>query len=145
MYFGTMGYIVMDYIDGDNVGDRWKHLTSDQKGDIVNQTADAISQLQGIKLPSAGPLGGGPCRGRFFTDYRAGAFNDGAEMQAWFNHKLEICKHFSQAPKDTPPLEFTRFVLVRQDISPRNMILDDSGLSGSSTGLMREDTPRRWR
>jgi aminoglycoside phosphotransferase (APT) family kinase protein len=127
MYFGTMAYIVMDYIDGPNVGDLWQHLTSDQKRDIVNQTADAISQLQAIELPSAGPLGGGPCRGRFFTDYSAGPFNDGAEMQAWFNHKLEICKRFSQAPKDTRPFELTRFVLVHMDSSPRNMILDDSG------------------
>lgn len=61
MYSGTMGYIAMDYIDGANVGDLWQHLTSDQKRDIVNQTADAISQLQAIELPSAGPLGGGLC------------------------------------------------------------------------------------
>lgn len=126
-YFGTMGYILMDYIDGDNVGDCWKHLTKNQKENIVHQTAEMVAQLQAIDFPTAGPLGGGPCRGRFFTDYSAGPFKDAAEMQNWFNHKLAICKHFNQAPKDTPAFEFTKFVLVHQDISPRNMMFDESG------------------
>ncbi|UDD57501.1 hypothetical protein AFCA_005002 [Aspergillus flavus] len=75
----------------------------------------------------AGPLGGGPCRGKFFTDYGAGPFNSGAEMEAWFNHKLKICKDYNQAPQDIPPFDFQKFVLVHQDISPRNMILDATG------------------
>ena len=126
-YFGTMGYILMDYIDGDNVGDCWKYLTKNQKENIVHQTAEMIAQLQAIDFPIAGLLGGGPCRGRFFTDYSAGPFKDAIEMQNWFNHKLTICKYFNQAPKDTPAFEFTKFVLVHQDASPRNMILDKSG------------------
>ncbi|CDM29905.1 Protein kinase-like domain [Penicillium roqueforti FM164] len=49
---------------------------------------------------------------------------DTAEMEAWFNHKLDICKSVHQAPKDIPPFHFTKFVLTHNDISPRNLILD---------------------
>lgn len=126
-YFATKGYIVMDYIDGDNLGDRWKHLSNGQKKNMAAQTAKMIDRMQAITLEHAGPFGGGPCRGRFFTDYSAGPFSGGAEMEAWFNHKLTICKHVKQAPNDIPPFRFTKFVIVHQDISPRNLILDKTG------------------
>lgn len=48
-------------------------------------------------------------------------------MEAWFNHKLQICKDYNQAPQDIPSFDFPKFVLVHQDISPRNMILDAAG------------------
>lgn len=116
----------MDYIDGDNLGDCWKHMSRDRKKEMAAQTAKMIEQMQAVTLKNPGPLGGGPCRGRFFTDYSAGPFVDGAEMEAWFNHKLTICKLFKQAPSDIPPFQFSKFVLVHQDISPRNLILDKS-------------------
>jgi hypothetical protein len=50
------------------------------------------------------------------------------ELEDWFNHKLEICKTYNQAPSDIPPFSFTKFVLTRQDISPRNLVLDRDGL-----------------
>jgi thiamine kinase-like enzyme len=52
---------------------------------------------------------------------------DSAEMEAWFNHKLDICKSVRQAPKDIPQFHFTKFVLTHHDISPRNLILDQHG------------------
>ena len=128
-FYGTRGYLVMDYIKGQDLGDCWIHLTKDQKDDVVCQTAAMIQQLQSVPIATAGPLGGGPCRGRFFTDYGAGPFNSGSEMEAWFNHKLTICKHYNHAPQDIPPFDFQHlFVLVHQDISPRNMILDAAGV-----------------
>jgi thiamine kinase-like enzyme len=86
-----------------------------------------IDQLQRVVIPEPGPIGGRPCRGRFFTDYSAGPFKSASEMEGWFNHKLEICKHYRKAPQDTPEFKFTEFVLVHKDISPRNLILDPSG------------------
>lgn len=126
-YFGTMGYIVMDYIDGQNLGDCWKDLSDEVRTDVAQQTAQIIRQMQSIVLPEPGPIGGGPCRGRFFTDYSAGSFNGKSEMEDWFNHKLTICKHCHKAPEDIPPFKYTKFVLVHQDISPRNLILHKSG------------------
>ncbi|KAI9370823.1 phosphotransferase family protein [Aspergillus egyptiacus] len=105
-YFGTTGYIVMDFIP--------RSLSRDTQGEIAAQVAEMIQEMQSIELLQLqpGPIGGGPCRGLFFTDYSAGPFTDTAEMEAWFNHKLDICKSF---------------VLTHHDISPRNLILDQDG------------------
>ncbi|PLB54100.1 phosphotransferase family protein [Aspergillus steynii IBT 23096] len=127
-YFGTMGYIVMDYIDGEPLDSRWRDLSDEQKMDVARQTAQMIIGMQSIKLLEPGPIGGGPCRGRFFTHYSAGPFKDVAEFEGWFNHKLDICKTYKHAPSDLPSFKFTEFVLTHQDTSPRNLILDRDGL-----------------
>ncbi|KAH1334629.1 hypothetical protein KXW91_004900 [Aspergillus fumigatus] len=127
-YFGTMGYIVMDYIDGEPLDGCWGDLSDEQKMDIAKQTAQMIFEMQSLKLLEPGPIGGGPCRGRFFTHYSAGPFKDASEFEGWFNHKLDICKKHNHAPQDLPPFKFTQFVLTHQDISPRNLILDRTGL-----------------
>ncbi|KAJ5118165.1 Aminoglycoside phosphotransferase [Penicillium bovifimosum] len=102
----------------------WNGLSRDTQGKIAAQVAEMIQEMHSIELLQPGPTGGGPCRGRFFTDYSAGPFMDTAEMEAWFNHKLDICKSVHQAPNDIPPFHLTKFVLTHHDISPQNLILD---------------------
>ncbi|KAJ5102268.1 Aminoglycoside phosphotransferase [Penicillium alfredii] len=126
-YFGTRGYIVMDFIEGQPLDECWGSLSYDNQRHVATQIADIIEEMQSIVISQPGPLGGGPCRGRFFTDYSAGPFEDTAALEGWFNHKLEICKLVNQAPKDIPSFRFTTFVLTHQDISPRNLILDRNG------------------
>ncbi|KAJ5150472.1 Aminoglycoside phosphotransferase [Penicillium coprophilum] len=126
-YFGTKGYIVMDFIPGQPLDKCWADLPSDNQRQIATQIADVIKEMQSIVILQPGPFGGGKFRGRLFTDYSAGPFKDCAELQGWFNHKLDICKHVNQCPKDIPPFRFHTFVLTHQDISPRNLILDDNG------------------
>ncbi|KAJ5586881.1 Aminoglycoside phosphotransferase [Penicillium hispanicum] len=126
-YFGIRGYIVMDFIAGQPLDECWSNLPHDDQRQIATQIADMITQMQSIVMSQPGPLGGGPCRGRFFTDYSAGPFRDATELEGWFNHKLDICKRVNQAPKDIPPFQFTTFVLTHQDISPRNLILGQNG------------------
>ncbi|KAI1952927.1 hypothetical protein LOZ57_001011 [Ophidiomyces ophidiicola] len=101
--FGTRGHIIMDYIDGKNLGDCWKQLTGRQKDDIVCQ---AVGQL--------------------FSDFGAGPFDSNSDMEAWFNRKLAFCQRINKAPPEIPPFEFSKFVMTHQDISPRNIILDAS-------------------
>lgn len=126
-YYRMRGYLVIDYVKGQNLGECWKHLTKHQKNNVICQTAVIIKQLQSILIPTASSLGGGPWQGKCFTDYGAGPFNSGSEIEAWFNHKLKICKDYNQAPQDIPSFDFQKFVLVHQDISPWNMILDAAG------------------
>lgn len=114
----------MDYILGQPLDECWNSLSRDTQGRIASQVAGMIQEMQSFELQNPGPIGGGPCRGRFFTDYSAGPFMDTVEMEAWFNHKLDICKSVQQAAKEIPPFHFTKFVLTHQDISPRNLILD---------------------
>ncbi|OQD70488.1 hypothetical protein PENDEC_c023G02483 [Penicillium decumbens] len=118
-YFGTRGYMVMDFIQGQPLDECWSNLLNDDQRQIATQIADMIAQMQSIVISQPGPLGGGPCRGGFFTDYSAGPFKDTAELEGWSNQKLDMCKRVNQAPKDTPPFQFTTFVLTHQDISPR--------------------------
>ncbi|KAJ5615021.1 Aminoglycoside phosphotransferase [Penicillium hordei] len=122
-YFGTSGYIVMDFIPGQPLNECWNGISRDTQGKIATQIAEMIQELQSIELLQPGPASEQPCRGPFFTDYSAGPFKDTTEMEAWFNHKLDICKSVHQAPIDIPPFHFTKFVLTHHDISPRNLIL----------------------
>ncbi|KAL4874266.1 kinase-like domain-containing protein [Aspergillus karnatakaensis] len=126
-YFGTMGYIVMDYIDGRPLDTCWKGLGDEQKLEVSRQVAQIITEMHSIKLPEPGPIQGGPCRGRFFTHYGAGPFNSSSEFEGWFNHKLDISRTFNKASPDIRNFRFAEFVLTHQDISPRNLILDRHG------------------
>ncbi|KOS41882.1 hypothetical protein ACN38_g7273 [Penicillium nordicum] len=101
-YSGTKGYIVMDFIAGQPLDKCWTNLPYDNQKKIAMQIADMIKEI-------------------------AGPFKDSAEVQDWFNHKLNICKHVTQCPKDIPPFQFSTFVLTHQDISPRNLVLDHNG------------------
>ncbi|KAK4861265.1 hypothetical protein LT330_004181 [Penicillium expansum] len=126
-YFGTCGYIVMDFIQSQPLDKCWASLPLSTQGEIASQIAEMIKEMQSIELLQPGPIGGGPCRGLFFTDYSAGPFMDTAEMEGWFNHKLDICKSVHKAPEDTPPFHFTKFVITHHDISPRNLVVDQHG------------------
>lgn len=56
------------------------------------------------------------------------------EMEAWFNHRLNICNSVRRAPEFVPLICFTKFVITHQDISPRTLILDQKNISGWLTG-----------
>jgi aminoglycoside phosphotransferase (APT) family kinase protein len=121
------GFIVMDYLEGDVLFDIWNHLDDEKRKDIIQQVADHVSQLQAVHFEKPGPLGGGRCRGFWFTDYDAGPFENKNEINAWFTHKLEISKAVSQANKQLPPFDVNSFVLVHHDLNPVNLMLDSSG------------------
>jgi serine/threonine protein kinase len=125
--FDRCGYIVMDYVEGDTLFDIWNTISQEKCIDIFGQIASIVSQLQAADFEQPGPLGGGRCRGFWFTDYEAGPFNNREEFNAWFTHKLEISKQFGHAEKDLPPFDYTSFVLVHQDINPKNLVLDSGG------------------
>lgn len=59
----------------------------------------------------------------------AGPFASKADLEAWFNGRLFICQKFEQAPKTktVSPFEFDKLILVRHDITPRNLIRDPNG------------------
>ncbi|PWY80794.1 hypothetical protein BO94DRAFT_558211 [Aspergillus sclerotioniger CBS 115572] len=92
-YFGTMGYIVMDYIRGQPLDHCWGSLDEEPRHDVASQVANMILGMQSVKVTQPGPICGGPCCGRFFTDYGAGPSQNKSEMEIWFNHKLAICKN----------------------------------------------------
>jgi len=121
------GYIVMDYVEGDILFRIWDSTDQEKREDIIRQVTDIVSQLQAVRFDKPGPLGGGRCRGFWFTEYDAGPFENKEEFNAWLTHKLEISKMVGQAKKDLPPFNFNSFVLVHHDLNPMNLMLDPSG------------------
>ena len=107
----------MDFIPGQPLDECWKVLSCGTQGKIAAQGAEMIQEMQPIELLEPGPIGGGPCQGFFFTDYSVGPFMGAAEMQAWFNHKLDICTSVRKAPKDVPPFNSTKFFLLHTSTS----------------------------
>ena len=66
-YFGTMGYIVMDYIDGRPLDECWNDLSQEKKIDITRQVAELVLQLQSVKLPEPRPMRRAVLRSLFYS------------------------------------------------------------------------------
>ncbi|KAF2462159.1 kinase-like domain-containing protein [Lineolata rhizophorae] len=127
--YDSTGYIVMDYVDGCSLTDCWSGLTVREREDIVKQVVDIIRQLQSLRLPKPGPIGGGPSKGTWFSCYGAGPFANRSEFEEYFNQRLEIAKKTGSGGTQghTPPFRFSTFVMTHLDITPRNLILDPKG------------------
>lgn len=125
-YFGIKGYIVMDFIDGLSLDKSWDQLDPRQQENVVSRVAAIVKVLQSKRFDSPRKIGGGMSRGRWFTAYSAGPFATKEEFEKWFNWKLKISKDVHQAPADIPEFNYSYFVLIHGDISPRNIILDAS-------------------
>ncbi|OAL55184.1 hypothetical protein IQ07DRAFT_659151 [Pyrenochaeta sp. DS3sAY3a] len=127
--YHSMGYIVMDYIDGLSLDRCWNTLAQSTRDDIIEQVADMIVQLQSLELHTPGPLGGGPSQGRWFTPYSVGPFTGALDLQNFFNQRMDKAKCFRRVPKTMPPFDFANstFALTHLDIAPRNLVLDAGG------------------
>lgn len=121
------GYLVMDYIEGKTVEEIWDTVSHEQRTSIVSQVAGYVSQLRSIHFDEPGPLGGGKCRGFWFSMYEAGPFTNRAEFNAWFTRKLQMSKKFGYADKALPDFDYSTFVLLHNDLQPKNLILDCTG------------------
>lgn len=85
-----------------------------------------ILDMQSIVLPQPGPIGDGPYNKPFFTYYNASLFKNKYEWEDLFNISLIYVENANKLHKMC--LSFSSdFVLIRQDISPRNLILDRNG------------------
>lgn len=128
---GCKCLFVMDFVEGKTVEECWEHMDDSERVDVVNQVATMITLLHSIPVPQLqpGPDGCRTClaKGLWFADLGAGPFESTEELNAWFNHKLAICKHFKQAPETVPSFHFDKLVLTHHDISLRNLILSPDG------------------
>ncbi|KAL7627038.1 hypothetical protein AAE478_003814 [Parahypoxylon ruwenzoriense] len=127
----TGHFIVMDYIAGPTVEACWPSLDAGSRESVARQVADTIEKMQSRDLNDTlpvGPIGRGrdqKFEGPWFTDYGAGPFPSLEDLEAWFNHKIDVCARLHQLPAGTPRFRFRDVVFTHQDIAPRNMILDE--------------------
>lgn len=124
---GTRGYIVLDYVEGECLADCWSSLDTHTRRNVVLQVASIIQEMQSVQIDRPGPIGGATALGMWFTEFGAGPFENRAQLEAWFNHKLKVSQKPNWASKDVASFSLPKFVLTHQDISPRNLILDGSG------------------
>lgn len=122
-------FIVMDYIAGSTVESCWDSLDDISKEFVVQQIASIIETMQSKTLNNlpVGPIGHDGTEkfeGPWFTDYGAGPFASLAELEAWCNHKIDVCAMVKQLPPGIPKFRFTDMVFTHQDVAPRNLILD---------------------
>lgn len=120
------GYILMQYIEGDVLDEKWPGLDIHTRQDIHCQLNDFLRQLHTIRLPAPGPLGGDLCRGPLFTDCGAGLFRSHKDLESWFDERLPVCQQFHRAPQTQPSFsgQFRNLVMCHMDIAARNLVLD---------------------
>lgn len=124
-----IGYLLMEYIEGELVSQIWPSLSVQARRDIYRQLDQFLHQLHEIQTSSPGPFGGGVSRGPLFTDYGAGPFRSKGDITAWFNERLLVCQEFGRAPLTQPSFSshFDSLVMCHMNIATRNLILDNQG------------------
>jgi serine/threonine protein kinase len=117
------GYIVMEFVDGSCLDEvPWRNRPIQERQNIIHQVTEALLSLQNMRGNSPGPIGLGIPTGGLFTVYGAGtAFTTVANMEQWFNRKLDIYGNGSVSGK------FKDLVMCHMDISLRNLMLDKTG------------------
>ncbi|KAM7198707.1 hypothetical protein V8F20_006022 [Naviculisporaceae sp. PSN 640] len=148
----TGSFIIMDYIHGKTVEQIWDTADLPTRESITKQVADMINKMQ--STPLGGVLPPGPISvtntntdtdtptrsasqdqgqrkwtGPWFTDYGAGPFATLKDLEAWLNHKIDVCIKVEELPPDWPRfnLKESDVVLTHQDIAPRNLIVKSVG------------------
>ena len=134
-YHDGCTYIVMDYVRGHTLQDKWTSASKNQQLAWASQLAEIINQLRA--LPSMDCTRPGPlnpsmeerCEGRWFTIYGAGPFHSHHDLAKWLNNKLSIARRGGGDKFSTYPVfeSTSRLVFTHQDLAARNLILDDNG------------------
>ncbi|KAI0347962.1 hypothetical protein BDW22DRAFT_1314272, partial [Trametopsis cervina] len=115
---------IMDYIPCESLLHRWTTLSEADRSSILAQLKEYLDQLRNLRSPTPGPVDGSRWKGPWFTFYGKDPFATYADFVAWLNRMLRLSKAdgIVEAFSEAYPLVFTH-----QDISPRNLILDNSG------------------
>ena len=129
--FGSVGYLVMEYIAGTSLAKRpWSQQSAEARRSIASRVADAIAELSAAPVPpraAPGPLAGGKPRGYVWSDEGADtAFASVTQLEGWIDRRLTFG---SRHQKRFPKTDFTALPLVmcHMDLVRRNMILLENG------------------
>ncbi|KZT72892.1 hypothetical protein DAEQUDRAFT_754909 [Daedalea quercina L-15889] len=119
-------YVVMEYICGGDLQHLWPSLQHSERHRVLSQVQRYIHDLRNI-VPSSsipGPIGGGVCRGRWFSDFGAGPFRTHQDLVNFWNSMFtpsigDDVVGGRQFRADHP------LVFSHCDIAPRNLIIRD--------------------
>jgi hypothetical protein len=118
-----LGYLAMDFIDGGSLDTvDWSERTLNSQENIVSQATNALKCMRGMQSDEPGPVGGGIPTGGLFTIYGAGTtFRTAADMEPWFNKKLDIFRAGNVTGK------FKGLVMCHMDFNLKNLVVDKTG------------------
>ena len=159
-------FIVMEYVSGGDLQHRWPSLQESERRSVLSQVHGYLQELRTIVPPcdTPGPLGGGVCIGRWFTEYGAGPFPSHQDLVNWWNAWVPGDSDSDGRPSSGERLSADKpLVFTHCDIAPRNLVLHDGvvwmvdwGLAGwfpeyleycylaSETGSCDYLTPDDW-
>ncbi|SMR64110.1 unnamed protein product [Zymoseptoria tritici ST99CH_3D1] len=121
-------YIVMQYVHGTVLKDKWPTLIGTERDILVQRVADMLKELRTVQVDQPGPLGQPiRCEGRYFTEYDAGPFETKADLTHWLNNRLEVCKLFRQAPQNRPELAIDELVVCHTNLNERTIVVAADG------------------
>lgn len=130
---GKIGYLVMEFIPGRRLTERWPELSGAEKESVLDSMRGYINQLQTLRYPDdhrMGPLGWAwELRGALFSYLGCGPYAHVGEMEAFFDRRLERSKRMGRAPEDSPSFsgEMRPMCIVHFDILASNVLVDAEG------------------
>ncbi|KAJ8462116.1 hypothetical protein ONZ51_g11105 [Trametes cubensis] len=127
---GCMFYYVADYISGGDLQYQWSTLDADSRQSVLRQTEHYLKELRSLLPPgdTPGPLDGGMCRCRWFSEDGAGPFASHQDLVDWWNSLLPAeRRHHTNAGDGQFTTDYS-LVFTHGDFVPRNFVLHDGTL-----------------
>ncbi|KAH7394027.1 hypothetical protein DE146DRAFT_115060 [Phaeosphaeria sp. MPI-PUGE-AT-0046c] len=103
-----IGYIVMEYMDGNTLSSDWDSLS-------CQVIADVLAHFSGIRNEQPGPLSGGRACGLLWIEGDSISPTSSGDIERYFNTRQLRCH-------DKLAIQGHRFVLCHLDIAPRNIM-----------------------
>jgi hypothetical protein len=125
----TVGYLVMEYIDGISMSTYLEYATTGEQEAVVDAIVGVLSHLATMPVPLAqgpGPVGGGPPRGYLWSDGGIrSTFLSLTDMASWLNRLLMDYQRGYQA--DLFDFTTSKLSMCHTDLAPRNIIRQLNG------------------
>ncbi|KAF3924129.1 hypothetical protein AA313_de0201272 [Arthrobotrys entomopaga] len=148
------GYIVMDYIQGDTLENRWKHLDSAAKAKIAAQLRRYMDELRRIPAPSPVYIGGvnrTQANDLRNGDALGGPFVSETEFNEWLLSRiLRQVRHTLVVPylREQLVAQTARkahaIVFTHSDFHPRNIMVDGDEVVGWLDWEVAGWFPEHW-
>lgn len=114
--FWSVGYLIMEYVDGMTLDKMDKHALSES----MPQISAAIQHINSIPGLYPGPIGGGEAHGILWSEVGSGrGFSSKNDLQGWLNERLAYCDGGKSID-----ISKAELYLCHMDLAPRNLMLD---------------------
>jgi serine/threonine protein kinase len=138
-------YLVMDYVDGQPLGNVWPSLMDAQKTIILAELKGYVDQLKVLENSYIGSLGNGPCRDRRVIEWPCGPFPSERHFNDYITANLlkstspERRRFLRNLLQDSHKITFTH-----GDLHPNNILVKDGHVVAVLDWEMSGWYPEYW-